>query len=350
MNVTVWVWTLTVAALVVLLAADLVIVDRHPHRIRLSEAARWVVVSILLAVLFGCGVWAISGMRYASEFFAGYLTEYSLSVDNLFVFVLLMSAFAVPAIHQHRVLLVGVLTALLLRGLFIAAGSAAVARFDAVFYLFGAVLGVTAWHLARSAGGPQRGHEEGRLLRVVRRVMPMTGEYAGGRLTVKVAGRRHITPMLVVMIAIGVADVLFAVDSIPAIFGLTTEPFLVFTANAFALLGLRQLYFLIGGLLSRLVYLNAGLAVIVGFIGVKLELEALASSGVAWSPEIGILPSLAGIVIVLAVTVGASVVKLHRDRAASGPLARTPLAGHPVERPTHNDDEDRACVASSMRR
>jgi tellurite resistance protein TerC len=317
-EVATWVWALTVVGMLAVLAADLFMVDRRPHEVGVGEAARWVGFYIALAVGFGIGIGHFAGGRYAKEFFAGYITEYSLSVDNLFVFVIIMGAFAVPRIHQHKVLLFGILAALILRGLFIAAGAAAIAAFEWVFYFFGAFLVYTAYKLATGRQDDGEFRENG-VLRLARRVLPMTGQYFGAKTVVKIGGKRYVTPMLVVMIAIGTTDVLFALDSIPAIFGLTQEPYLVFTANVFALMGLRQLYFLIGGLLSRLVYLSKGLAIVLGFIGVKLIFEAMAASGVDWAPHIGIELSLSVIVGVLAVTTLASLVKVRRNPEAARP-------------------------------
>ncbi|MCP2258439.1 tellurite resistance protein TerC [Streptoalloteichus tenebrarius] len=324
MNVPVWVWFASIAGLLVLLAVDLVIVDRKPHEVTVGEAARWVVFYIACAVLFGVGIWAFAGGSYAGEFFAGWITEYSLSVDNLFVFVIIMAKFAVPPIHQHRVLLVGILLALIMRSIFIAAGAAVIAQFSWVFYLFGAFLIYTAWKLATSDDEGDEEFKENPVLRVLRRVLPVTDTYHDGRSFVRIEGRRWVTPMFVVMVAIGTTDLLFALDSIPAIFGLTKEPFLVFTANAFALMGLRQLYFLIGGLLNRLVYLSIGLSVILGFIGVKLILEALHTNSLPFLnggqplpvPTVSITVSLTVIVVVLTITTVASLLKVRRDPSA----------------------------------
>jgi len=326
-NVPTWLWFVAIAGILVLLAADLFIVDRNPHTIRIAEAARWVVFYVTLAVLFGLGILVFSGGRYAGEFFAGYITEYSLSVDNLFVFVIIMSTFAVPAIHQHKVLLFGILAALVLRGLFIAAGAAVIERFEWVFYIFGAFLLYTAYKLAFRRDEDEDEYRENLALRLVRRVLPVTDDYHGARVFVRLGDRRFVTPMLVVMLAIGTTDILFALDSIPAIFGLTKEPFLVFTANAFALMGLRQLYFLLGGLLNRLVYLDTGLAIILGFIGVKLIFEALHGEGVSWAPEIGIVTSLTVIVGVLVVTTVLSLLKVRRDPSAARHLPTAASVG-----------------------
>jgi tellurite resistance protein TerC len=310
-------WALTIAGLCALIAADFVI-GRTPHEVSLREAGIWTGVWVALAALFGAGLFVFGGGQPAGEFFAGYITEKSLSVDNLFVFVLIMAKFAVPVAYQQRVLLVGVLIALVLRAVFIAAGATVIASFSWVFFLFGAFLIWTAWKLVQEAlrDEEETEFEENRLLKAVERRVPSTDRYHGTRLFVRENGRRLMTPMLVVMIAIGTTDVLFALDSIPAIFGLTQDPYIVFTANAFALMGLRQLYFLIGGLLKKLVHLSYGLSVILGFIGVKLVLHALHESGVH-VPEISIPVSLGVIVGVLAVTTATSLVAARRQEAAA---------------------------------
>jgi tellurite resistance protein TerC len=329
MNVPVWLWFATIAGILVLLAVDLFIVDHNPHAIKVAEAARWVIFYVALAILFGLGILLFSGGQYAGEYFAGYITEYSLSVDNLFVFVIIMATFGVPAIHQHKVLLFGILAALVLRGLFIAAGAAVIERFEWVFYIFGAFLLYTGYKLAFRKEQDEDEYKENPALRILRRVLPVTEDYHGSKVFTRINGKRYVTPMLVVMLAIGTTDILFALDSIPAIFGLTKEPFLVFAANAFALMGLRQLYFLLGGLLNRLIYLDTGLAIILGFIGVKLILEALHGQGVSWAPEIGIVPSLVVIVGVLAVTTWLSLRKVKRDPSAAKhvPTAASAAAG-----------------------
>ncbi|MDQ3402977.1 MAG: TerC family protein [Actinomycetota bacterium] len=320
-----WVWIATIGGLVALFAIDLLIVDRKPHEVTVGEASRWVAFYIACAVAFGCAIWVFSGGQFAGEFFAGYITEYSLSVDNLFIFLIIMSAFSVPKIHQHKVLLIGIVIALIMRGIFIAIGAVAIERFSWVFYLFGIFLIYTAWKLSRTGLNEDEEYEENALTRFARRVLPVTDTYHGGSSFTKIDGKRFVTPMFIVMIAIGTADLLFAVDSIPAIFGLTKEPFLVFTANAFALMGLRQLYFLLGGLLAKLVYLSIGLAVILGFIGVKLVLEALHTNSLpfvndgqpigVWTPSIAV--SLSVIVGVLVITTVASLVKSKRDLVAA---------------------------------
>ncbi|MER6183565.1 TerC family protein [Streptomyces sp. NPDC001652] len=302
MNVSLSVWLLTVAALCVLVGVDFFI-GRKPHDVSIKEAGIWTVVWVVLACLFGVGLLIFSGGKPAGEFFAGFITEKSLSVDNLFVFVLIMAKFAVPSQYQQRVLMVGVVLALVLRAGFIAAGAAIISTFSWVFYLFGAFLIWTAWKLVQDARKEEHEEEyqENKLLKMVERRFGVADRYHGTKLWIEENGKRVMTPMLVVMLAIGSTDVLFALDSIPAIYGLTEDPYIVFTANAFALMGLRQLYFLIGGLLKRLVHLSYGLSIILGFIGVKLVLHALHESGVH-VPEISIPFSLGFIVLVLAVT------------------------------------------------
>lgn len=267
-------WALTVGAVVGMLLVDFVGHVRRPHVPSLREAAAWSAGYIGIALVFGLLVWWAAGAEPATEYFAGYLTEKSLSVDNLFLFVLIMGSFAVPRALQQKVLLFGITAALALRTVFIAVGAAAIEQFSWVFYLFGAFLVWTAVVQARRAGAHDREHGENAVLRFVRRVVP-TADFDGDRLTTRRGGRRALTPLAVALVAIGVADVIFAVDSIPAIFGITEHTFLVFAANAFSLLGLRQLFFLVDGLLDRLVHLGYGLAVILGFIGVKLVVHAL---------------------------------------------------------------------------
>ncbi len=313
MNVSLTVWLLTVAGLCVLVAADFFI-GRKPHDVSIREAGIWTAVWVVLACLFGVGLWVAAGGAPAGEFFAGYITEKSLSVDNLFVFVLIMAKFAVPSQYQQRVLMVGVIVALVLRAAFIAAGAAIISAFSWVFYIFGAFLIWTAWKLVQDArkGGHDEEYEENKLLKSIERRFGVADRYHGTKLWIEENGKRVMTPMLVVMLAIGSTDVLFALDSIPAIYGLTQDPYIVFTANAFALMGLRQLYFLIGGLLKKLVHLSYGLSIILGFIGVKLVLHALHESGVH-VPEISIPFSLGFIVLVLAVTTVTSLVAARKQ-------------------------------------
>ncbi|MCI2421807.1 TerC family protein [Saccharopolyspora sp. K220] len=308
-----WIWAATLGGLALLLLLDLVIVDRKPHEVTTGEAAKWVVFYVGCAILFGIGVWLFGDSHFAIEYFTGYITEYSLSVDNLFIFMVIMSSFAVPSIHQHRVLLIGILLALLMRGIFIAIGAALIAQFVWVFFIFGGFLIWTAVGMVRKKDEDEE-YTENAMVRWVRKVFPITQEYHGAKSSVKIDGKRFLTPMFVVIVAIGSADLLFAVDSIPAIFGITQDPFLVFTANAFALMGLRQLYFLLGGLVDKLVYLSVGLAVILGFIGIKLILHAFHEYHLVpdWM-EINNWMSLSVIVVVLAITTWASMAKSKKD-------------------------------------
>ncbi|MFD9736763.1 TerC family protein [Umezawaea sp. NPDC059074] len=325
MSVPLWLWLATIAGLLLLLAVDLVLVGRKPHEVSLGEAGRWVTFYVSVAVLFGIGIWYFSGGVHAGEFFAGYITEYSLSIDNLFIFLIIMNTFKVPAIHQGRVLLIGILIALVMRGIFIAVGAAVIAQFSWVFYLFGAFLIYTGYKLARTSHDEDEEFKENALLKFVRRIFPVADSYHDAKSFIRIDGKRFVTPMFIVMVAIGTTDLLFALDSIPAIFGLTKEPFLVFTANAFALMGLRQLYFLLGGLLNKLVYLSIGLSLILAFIGVKLILEALHTNSLPFLnsgeplsvPTIGIEVSLPVIIGILVVTTVASLVKSKRDEASA---------------------------------
>ena len=325
MDVPVWVWAVTVTAIVGMLVLDFVGHVRTPHAPTLRESAIWSAVYVAVAVAFGLLILVFYGPQYGGEYFAGYITEKSLSVDNLFVFVLIMAAFAVPRELQQKVLLFGITFALVLRTVFVFVGAAAIGNFSWVFYLFGGFLLYTAWAQARSGGHSEdEEFRENVVLRLTRKVLPTTEDYVGDRMTTKVHGKRYITPLAIALFAIGSADILFAVDSIPAIFGLTQETFLVFTANAFSLLGLRQLFFLIDGLLDRLVYLSYGLAVILGFIGVKLLIHALHTNELPFVnggghvtvvPEIPTWLSLTVILVTLLVTTVASLAASRRDRA-----------------------------------
>jgi tellurite resistance protein TerC len=325
MDVPFWVWALTIAAIVGMLLFDFLGHVRTPHAPTLRESAIWSAVYVGLAVVFGLLIFWFYGADYGGQYFAGYITEKSLSVDNLFVFVLIMASFGVPRELQQKVLLFGITFALVLRTVFIAVGAAAIENFSWVFYLFGAILVYTAYVQARSGGHTgEEDYKENGILRVARKVLPTTGEYHADKMTVTLQGKRYITPLAIALIAIGSADIIFAVDSIPAIFGLTQETYLVFAANAFSLLGLRQLFFLIDGLLDRLVYLAYGLAVILGFIGAKLVIHALHTNELGFVnggehvtliPEIPTWLSLAVILVTLLVTTVASLAKNRRVRA-----------------------------------
>ncbi|MET9349890.1 TerC family protein [Streptomyces termitum] len=311
-------WVLTVLGLCALIAVDFFI-GRKPHDVSIKEAGIWTAVWIALAVLFGIGITIWGGGQAGGEFFAGFITEKSLSVDNLFVFILIMAKFSVPSHLQQRVLLFGVLIALVLRAIFIAAGAAIIASFSWVFYLFGAFLIYTAWKLVKEAMSDEDEDDwdENRLLKSIEKKFGVADRYHGTKLFIVQHGKKVMTPLFVVMLAIGMTDILFAMDSIPAIFGLTQDPYIVFTANAFALMGLRQLYFLIGGLLKKLVHLSYGLSVILGFIGVKLILHAMHESGLH-VPEISIPVSLGVICGVLVITTVTSLIasKKQSEKAA----------------------------------
>ena len=312
------VWTLTAVGFLAIVVLDLVVIARRDTAVSIRQATAWVAFYVSLAGLFAVALFVLRSGASGSEFVAGYITEYSLSVDNLFVFIIIMSRFAVPALAVDKVLYIGIVVSMVLRGVFIAAGAAAIAAASWVFYFFGAFLVYTAVRLAFEGQNDEEDFQEGRVLRRLRRALPLTPDYVGTDLTTRVAGRRMVTPLVIVIAAIGIANVVFALDSIPAIFGLTTDPYIVLTANAFALLGLRQLYFLIGGLLERIVYLNVGLSVILGFIGVKLIIEALHGShidalGPVPLPDIGIVVSLAFILGTLVITTAASLYKARLD-------------------------------------
>ncbi len=322
MDVVPWVWWTTILVTSAILVFDVFVIGRRPHEPSRRETITALAVYVGLAVVFGLGVWHFAGSEYGGEFFAGWLTEYSLSIDNLFIFIVIMGKLAVPRELQQSALMVGIVLALVLRGIFIAVGAAAIAQFSWVFYIFGLFLVITAVNLWRGAGADdEAGYDEPRLVGWARRHLPFSDDWNGARLSVRRDGRRMFTPMFVVVLTLGMTDLLFALDSIPAIYGLTKEPYLVLTANIFALMGLRQLYFLIGDLLKRLVYLSYGLAFLLLFIGVKLVLHALHENAVpfinggqpvSWAPDIPIWVSLVVIVGTLAVTTVAS---LASDRA-----------------------------------
>jgi tellurite resistance protein TerC len=325
MNVAVWVWILTIGLTSVFLLVDVLIIGRRPHVPSMVETGGLLAFFVSLAVLFGLGVWYFSGAEYAAQFFAGWVTEYSLSIDNLFVFIIIMAKFGVPEKLQQSALMVGIVIALILRGIFIALGAAAINRFSWIFYVFGAFLIYTAVKLAREGESDDDEFEENRILKWVETRFPATDRWQGTKLFVSENGKRIITPMLIVILALGTTDLLFALDSIPAIFGLTQEPFLVLSANLFALMGLRQLYFLVGGLLKRLVYLGIGLAILLAFIGVKLILHAAhvnelvfinGGQPITRAPDISIGQSLAVIIVILIVTTIASLLKSRKDSRA----------------------------------
>ncbi len=308
MNVTTLEWGITLGVTISILLFDIVVIARKPHEPTLKECAIALSFYVGLALAFGAWVWIYHGSAYGLEFYAGWLTEYSLSIDNLFVFILIMSSFAVPRKYQQEALLVGIILALIFRGIFIWLGAVAIKEFSWVFYIFGAFLIYTAFTLLK-----QKEHDdeaENAVVKFARRHLNMTDQWDGLKLWLHENGRRVVTPMALVILALGTTDILFAFDSIPAIFGLTKEPYIVFTANVFALMGLRQLYFLLGDMLQRLVFLSYGLAVLLGYIGVKLLLHALHENELPFIngghhvpvPEIPTLMSLGVIIVILTVT------------------------------------------------
>ena len=334
MNVSLMVWVVTCVVILGLFVFDFFAHVRVPHEPTFKESAIWSSVYNALAVVFGFVVWWQWGGEFAGEYFAGYVTEKALSVDNLFVFTVIMATFAVPRAFQQKLLLIGIVMALVMRAGFIAVGAAAISTFSWVFYIFGIFLVLTAVKLAKEAGHEKEVEEErdSRIIALVRRFVPTTDDYDGDKFLTKVGGKRAVTPMLLALIAIGFTDLLFALDSIPAIYGLTEEPYIVFTANAFALMGLRQLYFLIGGLLDRLVYLSYGLSLILAFIGVKLVLHALHENTLPFInggqhvkvPEISTGFSLSVIGVILVVTTVASLLRT-RGRPAPEETMRDPV-------------------------
>ena len=331
------VWAITIVVTVGALFVDLVVIARRPHEPTMGEVSRHLAFFIGLAVLFGGALWLFAEPHALSsapgpEFFAGWVTEYSLSIDNLFIFII-MANFSVPRQYQQTALMIGIVLALVMRGIFIVVGAAAINQFSWVFYVFGAFLLWTAVKLAKEGRNDddEEEYEENRLVRFAERHLPATTEWNGTKLFSRENGKRLITPMFLVVLTLGTTDLLFALDSIPAIYGLTQDPYLVFTANVFALMGLRQLYFLIGGLLQRLIYLSYGLAVLLGFIGVKLVLHAMhenelpfinGGEPVEWAPDIPIWLSLVIIVGTLAVTAVVSLL-VSRNMSQAEIEART---------------------------
>jgi tellurite resistance protein TerC len=325
LDVSPWVWWVTIGLTTAFLVVDVLVIGRRPHEPSMREVSRDLVAYIGAAILFGVGVMYFAGAEYSGEFFAGWLTEYSLSIDNLFVFIIILTKFGVPRQLQQSALLIGIVLALVMRGLFIAVGAAAINQFSWVFYVFGLLLVYTAANLAKGGMNDDDEYKESRLVRWAQRRLPATEDYVGAKLVVKEGGRRRFTPLFIVIVALGTTDLLFALDSIPAIYGLTSEPYLVLTANLFALMGLRQLYFLIGGLLKRLVYLSYGLATLLAFIGVKLILHAMHENElpfvngghhIEWAPDIPTWVSLLAIVVILGVTTAASLARSPREQSA----------------------------------
>ncbi len=314
MDVSLLTWAVVVGMILVLIVVDLLTVSRKPHDVMFKEAATWSIFYIGVAIAFGVWVWQTAGSQFGTEYFAAYLVEKSLSVDNLFVFIIILAQFAVPSIYHQRVLMFGVILALVLRAIFIAVGAAALAAFSFTFVIFGAILIWTGVGLFKH-WDEDPSPEDNKLVKIIRKRIAMTDEYDGSKIFTRVNGKRIATPMFLVMIAIASTDLLFALDSIPATFGVTQEPFLVFAANAFALLGLRALYFLLKGLLDKLIYLSLGLSIILMFIGVKLVMTYLHE---IWYevPKIPTLVSLSVIAMILIVSTVASLMKAKKDPEA----------------------------------
>ena len=327
MDVSLLVWSVTVGAILLLVIVDLLTVSAKPHEVKFKEAAGWSIFYIGIAIGFGIWVWQQYGSQMGTEFFAAYLVEKSLSVDNLFVFVIILAQFAVPSAYHQRVLLIGVILALVLRAIFIAVGAAALQAFAFTFVIFGAILIWTGVGLFKHWDeDPEPG--DNAIVKRIRKRITMVDEFHGTKIFIRQNGKRIATPMFLVMIAIASTDLLFALDSIPATFGVTQEPFLVFAANAFALLGLRALYFLLKGLLDKLVYLSLGLSVILMFIGVKLILTYLHET---WTeiPKIPTVGSLAVIGLILFVSTVASFIKVKKDPTAQAHAGRVTSGKNP---------------------
>jgi tellurite resistance protein TerC len=327
MDVTLLTWALVVGVITALIVVDLLTVSRKPHEVMFKEAAIWSIFYIGVAIAFGVWVWQTAGSQFGTEYFAAYLVEKSLSVDNLFVFIIILAQFKVPSIYHQRVLMFGVILALVLRAIFIAVGAAALAAFSFTFVIFGAILIWTGVGLFKH-WDEDPSPEDNAMVRTIRKRIAMTDEYDGSKIFTRLNGKRIATPMFLVMIAIASTDLLFALDSIPATFGVTQEPFLVFAANAFALLGLRALYFLLKGLLDKLVYLSLGLSVILMFIGVKLILTYLHET---WTeiPKISTVGSLAVIGLILFVSTVASFIKVKKDPTAQAHAGRMSSGKNP---------------------
>ncbi|WP_329083986.1 MULTISPECIES: TerC family protein [unclassified Streptosporangium] len=325
-------WTITVAALMSLLAVDFTL-TRRPHEVRMREAVGWSVFYLTLPLIFGLYLWGVFGSGVAMEFLTGYVVEKSLSVDNLFVFMLLLSAFAVPAVLAQRVLLYGIVGALVLRAIFIALGAAVLRSGTWAFLLFGGILIVTAWKILKDAlGGEEHKVDVSamRSIRLLRRLMPITDDYRGSHLVVREDGRRALTPLTLAIVTVFATDIVFAVDSVPAVYGVTSDPFLVFATNAFALLGLRALYFVLLGVLTKLRHLNHGLSVILAFIGTKLVLHW--AHGVwAWVPEI---PTPISLGVIVAVLITVTITSAYANRRDAKP-APSPAGREPRSRPGH---------------
>ncbi|WP_122261318.1 TerC family protein [Ornithinimicrobium cerasi] len=324
-----WLWSVTVAAVLLLLALDFLL-TRRPHEVSMREALGWSAFYVALPLAFGVWVWRVHGSQTGLEYYTGYLVEKSLSVDNLFVFIIILTAFAVPRVLQQRVLLIGIVGALVLRAIFIAVGAALISRFSVTFLVFGLILLATAWKVLRDTRKGEQHVDVATLpvVRLTRRLMPVTEDYRGTRMVVRQGGRRALTPLALVALAILGTDVVFAIDSVPAVYGITGDPYLVFVTNAFALLGLRALYFVLEGALGRLRHLGYGLSVILAFIGVKLVLHWAHGT---WEsvPTVPTLASLLVIVGILAITVVTSLLADRRSSREVSPDRRPAASGRP---------------------
>ena len=327
MEVTLALWAVTILGILGLIVLDFVTVSRKPHEVMFKEALAWSIFYIGVAIAFGVAMWVWQGSDMGTQYFAAYLVEKSLSVDNLFVFIIILTQFAVPAELHQRVLLVGVVLALIMRAIFIAIGAAALAAFAFTFVIFGAILIWTGIQLARHRNEDPE-PQDNAVVRVVKKRFLVSDHYDGTKLFTRIDGRKAITPLLLVMIAIGSTDLLFALDSIPATFGVTQEPYLVFAANAFALLGLRALYFLLKGLLDKLVYLSTGLSIILIFIGIKLVITWAHETWPDTVPKIPTNVSLAFIITVLVITGVASWLKVRKDPTAIAHAGRVTSSHH----------------------
>jgi tellurite resistance protein TerC len=338
----------TFVVLGIILLFDLLLVVKRPHEPSMKEAGLWVAFYVGLALVFAALMFAFTGPEYGGQFVAGWITEYSLSIDNLFVFIIIMARFSVPRKYQQEVLMVGIIIALILRGIFIALGAAVIENFSWIFYIFGAFLLYTAYKQATDSGEDEEHAGDNKLISKLKSVLPMSESYDGNKVRTVVDGKKVFTPMLIVFVTIGLTDLLFAVDSIPAIFGLTQSAFIVFTANIFALMGLRQLYFLLGGLMTRLIYLKHALSVILAFIGVKLILHAMhvnelpfinGGEHIEWAPEI---PTFVSLAVIIATIVIAVVASLIRSRVTDNAAAASDAKGEVADAPVVDDELDHA--------
>ncbi|BDZ38474.1 TerC family protein [Microbacterium suwonense] len=326
MDIPVWFEITALVVLTAVLIGDLLLILKRPHIPTTRESSLWVAFYVTLALIFAGVLYFVGDAKTSLDFLTGWAMEYSLSIDNLFVFILIMTQFSVPRRYQQEALMVGIIIALVLRAIFIIIVGAAVEHLSPIFYVFGAFLLFTAIRQSLPEKHADDAQTENFIVRQIRRVIPISEEYDGPKVRTVVDGRKIWTPMLIVFVSLGVTDLMFAVDSIPAIFGITTDPFIVFTANLFALMGLRQLYFLLGNLLEKLKYLHYGVAFILAFIGVKLVLHAMhvnelpfinGGEPIDWAPDIDNWLSLGVIFGSMAVATVASLISSSRDKRAS---------------------------------